>query len=44
MIVMHQPTVLYTGGGYHIYQPIYCPTALENVTEFRGLINHQNNF
>ena len=30
------PTVLFTGGGYHIYQPIYCPTALENVTEFNG--------
>jgi hypothetical protein len=29
-----QPTVLFTGGGYHIYQPVYCPTALENVTEF----------
>jgi hypothetical protein len=31
-----QPTVLFTGGGYHIYQPVYCPTALENVTEFNG--------
>ncbi|MGE5634287.1 MAG: hypothetical protein ACM3VV_03580, partial [Deltaproteobacteria bacterium] len=30
-----QPTVLFTGGGYHIYQPVYCPTALENVTEFQ---------
>ena len=30
-----QPTVLFTGGGYHIYQPVYCPIALENVTEFR---------
>jgi hypothetical protein len=29
------PTVLFTGGGYHVYQPIYCPTALENVTEFQ---------
>ena len=29
------PTVLFTGGGYHIYQPVYCPTALENVTEFQ---------
>ena len=25
------PTVIETGGGYHIYQPVYCPTALENV-------------
>ena len=30
------PTVLFTGGGYHIYQPVYCPTALENVTEFKN--------
>ena len=30
------PTVLETGGGYHIYQPVYCPTALENVTEFQS--------
>jgi hypothetical protein len=29
-----QPTVLETGGGYHIYQPVYCPTALENVIQF----------
>jgi hypothetical protein len=29
------PTVLDTGGGYHIYQPVYCPTALENITEFQ---------
>jgi len=30
------PTILETGGGYHIYQPVNCPTALENVTEFNG--------
>ncbi len=28
------PTVLFTGGGYHIYQPVFIPTALENITEF----------
>jgi hypothetical protein len=28
------PTVLFTGGGYHIYQPVYIPTALEYITEF----------
>ena len=28
------PTVLFTGGGYHIYQPVDIPTALENITEF----------
>ena len=27
------PTVLFTGGGYHIYQPVDIPTALENITE-----------
>ena len=30
-----EPTVLLTGGGYHIYQPVFCPTALENITEFK---------
>ncbi|HSF51042.1 MAG TPA: hypothetical protein VLA74_09815, partial [Nitrososphaeraceae archaeon] len=30
-----RPTVLFTGGGYHIYQPVYCPTALENIKEFQ---------
>src|SRR5215208_110732 len=30
------PSVLFTGGGYHIYQPVHCPTALENITEFNG--------
>jgi hypothetical protein len=28
------PTVLFTGGGYHVYQPVYIPTALEYITEF----------
>ena len=28
------PTVLFTGGGYHIYQPVYIPLALEYITEF----------
>jgi len=31
-----QPTILETGGGYHVYQPIYCPSALENVIQFSG--------
>ncbi|HET9805989.1 MAG TPA: DNA primase noncatalytic subunit PriX, partial [Nitrososphaeraceae archaeon] len=30
-----QPTVLFTGGGYHIYQPVNCPIALESITEFQ---------
>jgi non-catalytic primase subunit PriX-like protein len=29
------PTILFTGGGYHIYQPVDIPTALENITEFQ---------
>lgn len=28
------PTVLETGGGYHIYKSVDIPTALENITEF----------
>ncbi|HEX2406539.1 MAG TPA: hypothetical protein VHJ38_04945 [Nitrososphaeraceae archaeon] len=28
------PTILFTGGGYHIYQPVDISTALENITEF----------
>ena len=24
------PTVLWSGNGYHIIQPVYCPTTLEN--------------
>jgi hypothetical protein len=31
------PSVLFTGNGYHIYQPVYYPTVLENVTEFSKL-------
>jgi hypothetical protein len=30
-----QPTVLHTGGGYHIYQPISCPMVLENIQQFQ---------
>ena len=39
-----QPTVLFTGGGYHIYQPINCPTALENLTEFQKFDNPSQEF
>jgi hypothetical protein len=39
-----QPTILETGGGYHVYQPIYCPTALENVTEFSGFDRSSEQF
>ena len=30
------PTVLGSGNGYHIIQPVYCRTALENVIQFNG--------
>jgi len=39
-----QPTVLFTGKGYHIYQPVYCPTALENITEFQKFENPSQEF
>jgi hypothetical protein len=38
------PTVLFTGGGYHIYQPVYCPTALENITEFEDFDRPSEHF
>lgn len=38
------PTVLFTGGGYHIYQPVYIPTALENITEFQNFDNPSQEF
>jgi hypothetical protein len=38
------PTVLFTGGGYHIYQPVYCLTALENITEFQKFENPSQEF
>ena len=37
------PTVIETGGGYHVYQPVHCPTALENVTELTDLLDLQSN-
>ena len=38
------PTVLETGGGYHIYKPVDIPTALENIKNLMDLIDLQNNF
>ena len=29
------PTVLFSGNGYHIIQPVSCPEVLENVNEFK---------
>ena len=31
-----EPTVSNTGGGYHVYQPVYIETALENISDFNG--------
>jgi hypothetical protein len=39
-----QPTVLFTGGGYHIYQPVYCPTVLEHIKEFQKFENPSQEF
>lgn len=36
------PTILFTIGEYHIYQPIEIPTALEK--NLKSLIDLQNNF
>ena len=30
------PTVLWSGNGFHIIQPIYCPIPIENIREFNG--------
>ena len=30
------PTVLWSGNGFHIIQPIYCPIPIENISEFNG--------
>ena len=32
-----RPTVLWSGKGYHIYQPIDAPTALENIKDFKDI-------
>ena len=33
------PTVLWSGNGYHIILPVYCPTELERVKEFQEFDN-----
>jgi hypothetical protein len=38
------PTVLFTGGGYHIYQPVDIPTVLENITEFKEFARPSEQF
>ena len=38
------PTVLWTGNGYHIYQPIDCQTTFEDIDDFREFDNQDNRF
>ena len=38
------PTVLKSGGGYHIILPVYIPTALENIKEFQEFDNPSQEF
>lgn len=38
------PTVLWTGNGYHIYQPINCPVSLSTFNELKEFDNPDNLF
>ena len=38
------PTVLSTGNGYHVYQPILSPMSLDNIKEFNEFGNPDNQF
>jgi hypothetical protein len=38
------PTVLWSGNGYHIILPVYCPTELERIEEFREFDNPSEKF
>jgi hypothetical protein len=38
-----RPTVLWSGRGYHIIQPIECPIALENIKELAALEPYTSN-
>lgn len=37
------PTVLWSGRGFHIIQPIDCPVNLDNIKEFAGMTENPNN-
>ena len=39
-----QPTILWSGNGYHIILPVYCPTELERIHEFREFDNPSERF
>ena len=36
------PTVLWSGNGYHILLPVYCPIALEHIRQFQGFTYTSN--
>ena len=38
------PTVLWSGNGYHIILPVYCPRELERIQEFQGFDNSSEEF
>ena len=38
------PTVLWSGNGYHVILPVYCPIELERIEEFREFNNPSERF
>ena len=38
------PTVLWSGNGYHVILPVYCPIAFERIVEFREFDNPSERF
>ncbi|KAA2279062.1 DNA primase noncatalytic subunit PriX [Candidatus Nitrosocosmicus sp. SS] len=38
------PTVLWTGNGYHIYQPLECPVRFEDIKDFNEFENCNSQF
>ncbi len=40
--VTAHPTVLWSGNGYHILLPVYCPIVLEHIQQFQGFTYTSN--
>ena len=38
------PTILWSGNGYHVILPVYCPLVLEHIQEFQGYDNPSEKF
>jgi hypothetical protein len=38
------PTVLWSGNGYHVILPVYCPLVLEHIQEFQCYDNPSEKF